>query len=89
MFKRYLPFFEVPEWFEELAVRPDGLLQLLHWIYSYNAVEVVLPGWKEEFKPCTNRICEEYCKCKNSPASRLFLNGYLSIYYPPSFVSNI
>lgn len=45
-FKRYLPFFEVPEWFEELAVRPDGLLQLLHWIYSYNAVEVVLSGWK-------------------------------------------
>lgn len=45
-FKRYLPFSEVPEWFEELAVRPDGLLQLLHWIYSCNAVGVVLPVWK-------------------------------------------
>lgn len=46
MRKRYLPFSGAPEWSEELAVRPDGLLQLLHWIYSYNAVEVVLPVWK-------------------------------------------
>lgn len=43
IYKRYLPFFEAPEWFEELAVRPDGLRQLLRWIYSYNVVEVVLP----------------------------------------------